>query len=95
MPLDVLAAAQPAKLYILIGTNALVQPGHDDSLLANYGKMLDDLHRPAEHGVLCAVGPARHAEKAADSLPGLAPDRLAVITRGHSAALCRAWVLLS
>ena len=43
VPLDVLAAAQPAKLYILIGTNALVQPGNDDSFLAYYGKMLDAL----------------------------------------------------
>ena len=41
VPLDVLAAAQPAKLYILIGTNALVQPGNDDSFLAYYGKMLE------------------------------------------------------
>ena len=78
--LDVLAAAQPAKLYILIGTNALVQPGNDDSFLAYYGKMLDDLRTALPdttfyvQSVLTAT-----QEKVSDSLPGLAPDRLAVI----------------
>ena len=80
VPLDVLAAAQPAKLYILIGTNALVQPGNDDSFLAYYGKMLDDLRTALPdttfyvQSVLTAT-----QEKASDSLPGLAPDRLAAI----------------
>lgn len=80
VPLDVLAAAQPAKLYILIGTNALVQPGNDDSFLAYYGKMLDDLRTALPNTVFYvqSVLPATQ-EKAADSLPGLAPDRLAVI----------------
>ena len=75
-----LAAAQPAKLYILIGTNALVQPGNDDSFLAYYGKMLDDLRTALPNTVFYvqSVLPATQ-EKAADSLPGLAPDRLAVI----------------
>ena len=72
--------AQPAKLYILIGTNALVQPGNDDSFFAYYGKMLDDLRTalPNTAFYVQSVLPATQ-EKAADSLPGLAPDRLAVI----------------
>lgn len=80
VPLDVLAAAQPAKLYILIGTNALVQPGNDDSFLAYYGKMLDDLRTALPdttfyvQSVLTAT-----QEKVSDNLPGLAPDRLAAI----------------
>lgn len=80
VPLDVLAAAQSAKLYILIGTNALVQPGNDDSFLAYYGKMLDDLRTALPdttfyvQSVLTAT-----QEKVSDSLPGLAPDRLAAI----------------
>ena len=80
VPLDVLAAAQPAKLYILIGTNALVQPGNDDSFLAYYGKMLDDLRTALPdttfyvQSVLTAT-----QEKVSDSLPCLAPDRLAAI----------------
>jgi len=61
VPLDVLAAAQPAKLYILIGTNALVQPGNDDSFLAYYGKMLDDLRTALPNTVFYvqSVLPAR------------------------------------
>lgn len=80
VPLDVLAAAQPAKLYILIGTNALVQPGNDDSFLAYYGKMLDDL-RTALPDTTFYVQSMLTAtqEKVSDSLPGLAPDRLAAI----------------
>lgn len=80
VPLDVLSAAQPAKLYILIGTNALVQPGNDDSFLAYYGKMLDELRTALPNttfyvqSVLTAT-----QEKVGDNLPGLAPDRLAVI----------------
>ena len=34
--LDVLAANQPAKLYILLGTNALVQTGNEDSFINYY-----------------------------------------------------------
>ena len=80
VPLDVLAAAQPAKLYILIGTNALVQPGNDDSFLAYYGKMLDDLREALPNTTFYVQSVlAAKQEKVADSLPGLAPDRLAVI----------------
>ena len=80
VPLDVLTAAQPAKLYILIGTNALVQPGNDDSFLAYYGKMLDELRTalPNTAFYVQSVLPATQ-EKIGDTLPGLAPDRLAVI----------------
>ena len=58
----------------------LVQPGNDDSFLAYYGKMLDDLRTALPNTVFYvqSVLPATQ-EKAADSLPGLAPDRLAVI----------------
>ena len=80
VPLDVLSAAQPAKLYILIGTNALVQPGNDDGFLAYYGKMLDEL-RTALPNTTFYVQSVLSAtqEKVGDTLPGLAPDRLAVI----------------
>lgn len=36
--MDVLTNAQPAKLYILIGTNALVTTGNDESFLKYYGR---------------------------------------------------------
>ena len=41
--LDVLAAAQPRKLYILLGTNTLTTLGASDRFLAYYGQMLDTL----------------------------------------------------
>ena len=50
--LDVLAAAQPKKLYILLGTNTLTTLGASDRFLAYYGQMLDMLRD------LCAVHPA-------------------------------------
>ena len=80
VPLDVLTAAQPAKLYILIGTNALVQPGNDDSFLAYYGKMLDELRTALPNTVFYVQSVlSATQEKIGDTLPGLAPDRLAVI----------------
>lgn len=43
--LDVLAAAQPKKLYILLGTNTLTTLGAADRFLAYYGQMLDELRQ--------------------------------------------------
>ena len=34
VPLDILAEQQPAKLYLLIGTNALAGLGNDEGFLA-------------------------------------------------------------
>lgn len=75
--LDVLAAAQPKKLYILLGTNTLTTLGASDRFLAYYGQMLDDLR--AALGDDCViyvqsippVRPSAAAEK-----PGLASDVL-------------------
>ena len=39
--LDVLAAAHPKKLYLLLGTNTLTTLGAADRFLAYYGQMLD------------------------------------------------------
>ena len=41
--IDVLAANQPAKLYILLGPNALVQTGTEDRFIHYYARLLDDL----------------------------------------------------
>ena len=43
--LDVLAAARPKKLYILLGTNTLTTLGAADRFLAYYGQMLDLLRQ--------------------------------------------------
>lgn len=41
--LETVVASQPDNLYILMGTNTLVNTGNDDQYLAYYGKMLDML----------------------------------------------------
>ena len=75
--LDVLAAARPKKLYILLGTNTLTTLGASDRFLAYYGQMLDLLRQTL--GDDCTiyvqsippVRPSAAAEK-----PGLASDVL-------------------
>ena len=43
--LDVLAEAQPKKLYILLGTNTLTTAGTENRFIAYYGQMLDELRK--------------------------------------------------
>ena len=75
--LDVLAAAQPRKLYILLGTNTLTTLGASDRFLAYYGQMLDMLRQTLGDGCtiyvqsIPPVRPTVAAEK-----PGLATDVL-------------------
>ena len=75
--LDVLAAAQPKKLYILLGTNTLTTLGASDRFLAYYGQMLDLLRQTLGDGCtiyvqsIPPVRPTVAAEK-----PGLATDVL-------------------
>ena len=78
--MDVLTNAQPAKLYILIGTNALVATGNDESFLNYYAKMLDDLRAALPNTAFYVQSIlAATKEKVETDLPGLAPDRLATI----------------
>lgn len=78
--MDVLTQAQPAKLYILIGTNALVSTGNDESFLNYYARMLDDLRAALPNTALYVQSIlAATQETVADDAPGLAPDRLAGI----------------
>lgn len=75
--LDVLAAARPKKLYILLGTNTLTTLGASDRFLAYYGQMLDLLRQTLGDGCtiyvqsIPPVRPTVAAEK-----PGLATDVL-------------------
>ena len=80
-----LTAAQPAKLYILIGTNALVQPGNDDSFLAYYGKMLDELRTalPNTAFYVQSVRPLRR-RRSAIRCPALRPTGWRSSTRPSS-----------
>lgn len=79
IPLDVLAEKQPAKLYVLLGTNALVGLGNDEGFMEYYGLMLDALKEtlPGTAIFVQSVLPAR--PEVLDKLPGLAPDRIAGI----------------
>lgn len=78
--MDVLTNAQPAKLYILIGTNALVQTGNDESFLAYYGRMLDDLQAALPNTAIYVQSIlSATQETVTEDVPGLAPDRLATI----------------
>ena len=75
--LDVLAAAQPKKLYIVLGTNTLTTPGASDRFLAYYGQMLDMLREALGPDCVIyveSVPPVR--PKAAAEKPGLASDVL-------------------
>ena len=75
--LDVLAAAQPKKLYILLGTNTLTTLGASDRFLAYYGQMLDLLRQTLGDGCTIyvqSIPPVRPT--VATEKPGLATDVL-------------------
>ena len=75
--LDVLAAAQPRKLYILLGTNTLTTLGASDRFLAYYGQMLDLLRQTLGDGCTIyvqSIPPVRPT--VATEKPGLATDVL-------------------
>lgn len=86
--LDVLAANQPAKLYLLLGTNALVQTGNEDSFINYYARMLDELRAALPNttfyvqSILCAT-----QETVEDDAPGLSPDHIGPINQ-QIKALC-------
>ncbi len=72
--MDVLTAAQPKKLYILLGTNTLTTVGAADRFLAYYGQMLDLLKEalPGCTIYVQSIPPVR--PEAAAEKPGLASD---------------------
>ena len=75
--LDVLAAAQPKKLYILLGTNTLTTLGAADRFLAYYSQMLDELRQALGEDCVIyvqSIPPVRPA--AAEEKPGLATEVL-------------------
>ena len=75
--LDVLTAAQPKKLYILLGTNTLTTLGASDRFLAYYSQMLDQLREALGQDCVIyvqSIPPVRPS--AAAEKPGLASDVL-------------------
>lgn len=87
VPLDVLAATQPAKLYVLLGTNALGGTGNDEGFLNYYGRMLDELRAALPNTMVFVQSVLPVRPSALEKFPGLAPDRLANINAGIQ-ALC-------
>lgn len=75
--LDVLAAAQPKKLYILLGTNTLTRAGKEDTFIAYYSQMLDMLRETLGEDCIIyvqSIPPVRPS--AAAEKPGLASNLL-------------------
>lgn len=79
IPFDLLAADPPAKLYVLVGTNALASGTADDSFLNYYGRMLDDLKSllPDTKIFVQSVLPVR--PEVLETSPGMATDHLNTI----------------
>ena len=78
--LDVLAAAQPKKLYILLGTNTLTTLGASDRFLAYYGQMLDLLRQAlGDDCVIYVQSIPGVQEWVKDSKPGLQNDRIKLV----------------
>ena len=80
--LDVLTAAAPRKLYVLLGTNALTTTGGEDAFLNYYGVMLDQLREALGQDCVIYVQSIPPVEPAAaESRPGLASDRLQAVNQ--------------
>ncbi|OUN73538.1 lipase [Faecalibacterium sp. An58] len=78
--LDVLAAAQPKKLYILLGTNTLTTAGAEDRFLTYYGAMLDALRETLGPDCVIyvqSIPPVR--PEAVAQRPGLSSDNLRAV----------------
>ena len=77
--LDVLAAAQPRKLYILLGTNVLNRDGDYSSFLTYYRLMLDMISQalPNTQIYVQSITPVRPEVRS--SHPGLYKERLCQI----------------
>lgn len=77
VPLDILAERQPAKLYLLIGTNALAGLGNDDGFLAYYGRLLDELQATLPNSMIFVQSILNVRPEALEQAPGLTPERVA------------------
>ena len=66
----------PAKLYLLIGTNALAGLGNDEGFLAYYGKLLDELQSTLPNSMIFVQSILNVRPEALDQAPGLTPERV-------------------
>jgi lysophospholipase L1-like esterase len=78
--LDTLAAAQPKKLYILLGTNTLTTAGSEERFLTYYSAMLDTLRTQLGDDCVIyvqSIPPVRPAVQ--EERSGLASDNLRAV----------------
>lgn len=80
IPLNVLAAKKPKKLYVLLGSNSLTIQGNEEGFLAYYGQMLDELKKVIAPGGIIYVQsiPPVRPEVTANK-PGLEKNRIQAI----------------
>lgn len=80
IPLDVLAANQPKKLYVLLGANALAySTGNDEGFLNYYSRLLDELKTALPNTMIFVQSVLPVQAEAVADMPGLAPERVAAI----------------
>ena len=77
--MDVLTNAQPKKLYILLGANALAYTENDEGFLNYYDRMLDELKAALPNTAIFVQSVLPVQAEALATMPGLAPDRVARI----------------
>lgn len=86
IPLDVLAQAQPKKLYVLLGANSLAySTTNDEGFLNYYGRMLDDLIAALPDTTIYVQSVLPVQAEAQGDMPGLSPDRVSTINASLSA----------
>lgn len=79
-PIETIVASQPDYVYLLFGTNTLVQPNNEEKLLAYYEKMIDTLRENLDPGVIFYVQSIPGVqEDVVQSHPGLDNARIAAV----------------
>ena len=79
-PIETIVASQPDYVYLLFGTNTLVQPNNEEKLLAYYEKMIDILRENLDPGVIFYVQSIPGVqEDVVQSHPGLDNARIAAV----------------
>ena len=80
--LDAVVASQPDNVYVLMGTNTLVNTGNEEQFLAYYGKMLDMLKERLDPRVriyVQAITPVREDNPKVQAKAGLRNERLRAV----------------
>lgn len=78
-PLQAIADAAPAKLYLMFGANKLVDQGDaaEDTLLSSYASFIDDLRAKLPQAKIYIQSVLTPTAAGTDAHPGLSPERIA------------------